>query len=327
MGKLCVVKISEIVENPVALRNVNRESEDYLGLVDSIKTKGFFGAITVRQKEIDGDISYELIDGLHRFTASKDAGIEEINVDIVDLDDDQVLEAQIMANIHKIETKPMEYSQQLLRILTRNPLMTEAELANKLAKSSAWVRDRLSLNRIDNEKIIALVDEGRINLSNAYALAKLPAEEMANFVDSAITQSPDEFVPKCAERMREIRSANRKGRDAKPVEFTPVAFLQKTKDIKEELEKGAIARVLIDSTGATTAEEGFKLCNQWILHLDPESIAVQEAKWNEQQELKKKKKAERDAKRKADKAEKAAKEAADAEAIADENTQHTQTAA
>ena len=40
-----------------------------------------------------------------------------------------MLEAQILANIHKIETKPMEYSAQLKRILSRNPLMTEAELA------------------------------------------------------------------------------------------------------------------------------------------------------------------------------------------------------
>ena len=51
MGKLATIKISEIRENPVALRTVNRQSEDYLGLVGSMEQSGFFGAITVRKKK------------------------------------------------------------------------------------------------------------------------------------------------------------------------------------------------------------------------------------------------------------------------------------
>ena len=188
MGKLATIKISEIRENPVALRTVNRQSEDYLGLVASIEQKGFMGAISVRpQKDAEsGEEYYELIDGLHRFSAAKDAGISEINVDIIPLSDDLVLEAQILANIHKIETKPAEYTQQLKRILARNPLMTEAELAMKLGKSSSWIQQRLSLTKIENEEIISLVNEGKIGLANAYALAKLPIEEQTQFVDRAI---------------------------------------------------------------------------------------------------------------------------------------------
>ena len=158
MGDLRKVAVSEIRENPVALRTVNRESEDYLGLVDSIKTKGFLGAITVRPKKDaeTGADYYELVDGLHRFSASRDAGIEEINVDVVSLDDDQTLEAQIMTNIHKVETRPIEYSRQLTRILARNPLMTEAELATKLGKSAQWIAERLGLTKISNANIQTL---------------------------------------------------------------------------------------------------------------------------------------------------------------------------
>ena len=41
MGDLRTILLSTIRENPVALRNVNRKSDEYKGLVDSIRQKGF----------------------------------------------------------------------------------------------------------------------------------------------------------------------------------------------------------------------------------------------------------------------------------------------
>jgi ParB/RepB/Spo0J family partition protein len=326
MPNLITVALASIVENPVALRAVNRESEDYLGLVDSIREKGFLGAITVRPTKVfdPENPTYELLDGLHRFNAAKDAGIDTINVDVTDFDNAAALEYQIMANVHKIETRPMEYSKQLLRILALNPLMTESELATKLGKSAQWIKERLQLTKIDNPNIKALVDDGKICLSNAYALAKLPAEEMASFVDQAMTLGPDEFVPRCNERVKEIRAAKRQGADKAPPSFTPVAHIQKTKDIKSELETGAIGEALIASTGATTAMDGWTLGIQWVLHMDPESVKVQEAQWNEQQAERERKKVEAKAKKAKERAEKAAAEAAAAEEAAkeiDENTE------
>ena len=317
MGEVKKIAIAEIRENPVALRAVNRQDENYLGLVESIKTKGFMGAITVRAK-IDPETKanfYEVVDGLHRFCASKDAGVTEINADIVSLDDDQTLEAQIMANIHKIETRPVEYSRQLLRILSRNPLMTEIELAQKLGKSAQWIRERLGLTKISNNDIAELVNEGKIKLANGYALAKLPPEEMADFVDRAMTLPPDEFVPAATARLKELRDAKRKGTDASASEFAPVAFMQKMKDVKDELDKGAIAQSLC--AGLSSPADGFKMAVQWMLHLDPRSVEVQKAK----DDARKKQRAEAQNKRllesadkKAEKAKKAAEEAEKAKA-------------
>ena len=120
MGELKTVSLKSIRANKVALRQVDRTSEGYLGLVDSIKLKGFSGAITGRPAKdaTTGEDYYEIIDGLHRWSACKDAGVTEINIDIHDLDDDQVLEAQVMANLHRIETKPADYARQLKRMLT-----------------------------------------------------------------------------------------------------------------------------------------------------------------------------------------------------------------
>jgi ParB/RepB/Spo0J family partition protein len=317
MGDLRQIALVDIRENPVALRAVNRQDENYLGLVESIKTKGFMGAITVRAKT-DPETKasfYELVDGLHRFCAAKDAGLNAINVDVVSLEDDAVLEAQLMANVHKIETRPVEYSKQLLRILSRNPLMTEVELANRLGKSAQWIRERLGLTKISNKDIAELVNEGKIGLANAYALAKLPPDEMADFVDRAMTLAPDEFIPAANSRLKELREAKRQGKDADQAVFQPVAFMQKMKDVKDELDKGIVATALCQ--GLSTPAEGFKTAIQWMLHLDSRSVEVQKGKEDarrKQREEAKQKRLVETADKKAERAKKAAEEAEKAKA-------------
>lgn len=306
------IAISTIQENPVALRTVDRQSEDYMGLVDSIKTKGFLGAISVREKtdKATGSNYYELVDGLHRYNAAKDAGCEMVNANIVSMDDGQVLEAQIMTNVHKIETKPVEYSRQLLRILSMNPLMTEAELASKLGKSPQWISQRLGLNKITNQEIASLVNEGRVTLANAYALAKLPPEEMADFVDRAMTEAPDTFVPTVQTRVKEIKDAKRKGQATAPKTFVPVAHMQKMADIKSEMDDAENGMILIRQTKVATPKDAWKLALEWILHLDPISVSVQQAKYDERELAKAESKKKRDDLRAAKKAEKVAAEAA-----------------
>jgi ParB family chromosome partitioning protein len=304
---LKVIPLNAIRENQVALRTVNKQSEDFLGLCESIRQKGFMGAISVREKNDPetGENFYELVDGLHRYTAAKEVGLEEINVDVVSLDDDQVLEAQIMANIHKVETKPVEYSRQLKRILMRNQLMTEAELAEKLGKSTSWIKARLGLNKIDNEEVLKLIDSGDIPLANAYPLAKLPPEELPEFIDRAMTLPPDEFNPIVTGRLKEINDAKRKGKKAEEAEFQPVAFMQKMKDIKAEMEAQEIKPILCD--GLQTPQEGFDMALKWVLHIDPKSVEQQRAEDEERKAARKaareKKKKEREEKKKAEAAE------------------------
>ena len=319
-GELKVAPLSQIRENPVALRSVNNKSEEYLGLVESIRSEGFTSTIQVREGKDpeSGETFYELVDGLHRFSAAKDVGLENINVVVVNKNQDDVLVAQIMANIHKVETKPGEYSQQLRRILIRNPMMAEAELARKLCKSPQWIKERLSLNKIENQEIVKLIDEGKIPLANAYALARLPNDEQVNFISQAMTMPAEEFIPLANKRVKEIREARRTGDDAAPAEFEPIAFMQKMKDIKGELEDGKILASLVRATGAKSAQDGFKLALQWILHLDPKSVDVQKSKDDERKKAKDGAKKRKEAERAKKKAEADKKKADESAAVAAE---------
>lgn len=272
-----VIPINKIRENPVALRKVNKTSEAYGGLVDSIRREGVMNPIVVREIKDpgSGDMIYGLVDGLHRFSGAQDAGLKEVPCNVKSMSDSAVLEAQIIANIHKVETRPVEYSKQLVKILAQNPFMTEAELSSKLSKSPSWLRERLGLASLA-ENIASIVDEGKINLSNAYALAKLAKEEpeeVVNYLDKAMTSTPQEFVPLITSRIKEIKDARRKGTDAKPDSFIATPRLRKLPELKNELTNPTVGPLMIRDMKVSDPATAFNLGLQWALCMDPQSIS------------------------------------------------------
>ena len=304
-----MIALSSIHESPVALRAVNRTTQEYKELTDSIRRVGVLSAISVREeKDKDtGKIVYVLLDGLQRFSASKDAGRDTIPAQILTADQATAMEMQVIANAQRIETRPVEYSQQLKRLLNMNPTMTEAELASRLAKSTQWIAERLGLTKLDGA-IGKMVDDGLIPLSNGYALSKLDPEEQKNFISQAQTMPAPQFVPLVSNRVKEIKEARRKGRAAGPVQFVAVARLQKLAEIKAELDNNApTLAALINKAKIKTPLEAAKLAIKWVLHLDDDSIAADKAKDDKRQADEKAAKEKRDADRK----EKKAKEAAE----------------
>lgn len=268
------IPLGKIRENPVALRQVNRNTEKYLELVASIVDQGLLNPIVVRPL-VDPETKeqfYGLIDGLHRYTACQDAGLATIPAHVKSMADADVLVAQIIGNIHRIETRPVEYSKQLQKILAQDPRLTSSILARQLGKSTTWIADRLGLLKIE-ENVSKLVDEGKINLSNAFALAKLPKEEQAGFVDRAITMPPQEFSSTVMERKKQLDKARREGR---PVEtdFVAPVHMRKMKDVKNEFENPRVSFVICKENKLKTPEEGFALAVAWILNQDPTSIAI-----------------------------------------------------
>lgn len=309
------IAVSEIRENPVALRAVNRESEEYVGLRDAIASVGVLNPIVVRQQkeEIDGKITkyFELIDGLQRYTCSLDVGLKEIPAQIIDLDDARTLEAQIMANVHKVETRAVQYAKQLQRIFAANPTLTLAEMAAKVAKSPAWISKLLGLLKLE-KTIQAMVDDGKITVSNACELAKLPPEYQLDYVDQAITMNSEEFVPLVQSRAKEIRDAARQGRAPKQQEFVATPRLQKLSILKAEFENPTIGPELCQRYNVVAGPAGFTLGVAWALNLDPASVEVRKAAAEEKKAALEEEKKQRKAERTKKKAEEAAKLAAQA---------------
>lgn len=289
------ISLSKIRENAEALRTtVEKDSEEYVQLVDSVKKKGILNPILVREIKdpATGDTLYGLIDGLHRFNAAMDAGLTEIPAQIGSLEEGDLLEAQILANVHRIETKPVQYSKALLKILGANPLLTMTELAGRLSRSDTWLTERLGLTKLA-KSIQEMVDNNTLGLTNAYALAKLPEDKQTELLQQAISKSPAEFVPMATTVQKEIAAAKREGRKAETDKFMPTARLQRLATIKDQADLATKVpdqcAVIIGAkaNGITTVEAAIAYALGWTLHMDPESIKADENKWKADKEAKK----------------------------------------
>lgn len=284
------IPIADVREGSEALRGVDRSSPEYIELKDSIKSKGILLPILVREikDQESGRTIFQIVDGLQRFTAMSELGAKAIPANVVDLSEGEVFEAQLIANAKRVVTKPAAFSSHMVKILGQNPMLTRAELGNKLSVSTEWINSHLNLTKL-HPKIAELVDDQKIVVSNALAMSKLPQEEQIDLLDLAQTQSPSEFAARASSRLKEIREAARKGRDPSKREYTPVAVVRKPASIKSEHENAAVFREVLTKVDAKTPEDGWKAAIAWVLQVDPITI-----------ELKKREEMDREQKRAAD---------------------------
>ncbi len=302
---LAKIPLSKIRENKEALRTVvEKDTEEYQQLVQSVRRNGVMQPISVREitDPATGEALYGLIDGLHRFNAAMDAGLSEIPAHVGSIQEGDLIEAQILANVHKIETKPVQYTKALLKILGANPLMTMMELATRLSRSPSWLAERLQLLKL-SKNIQELVDNDTLGLTNAYALAKLPEDKQADMLQQAISKSPAEFVPAANNIIKEINQAKREGRRAETDKFIPTVRLQRLASIRDEHDfavknpEQSKLVVAAKSNGVTTIEGAIAFALSWVLHIDPTSVAADEAKWKADKEAKAKAAEDRKAKK------------------------------
>jgi ParB/RepB/Spo0J family partition protein len=297
-GDLRKIPVNLIDENPsLQMRKVNKSSQKYKELVESIKLKGILNPILVREYKKGDEIRYGLIDGLHRHSGAVDAGLKEIPAQVRNLKDAEVLEAQIIANVQKIETQRVEYAKNLNQILNQNPMLTASELASRLGKSPQWLSQVLNLVKIKHPDIVELVNDNKIGLSNAYALAKLPEEEQPNYVSRAMTESPADFMPLVTERAKEIRDARRQGKNVGEEKFLALAHMRRLGELKKEAQSGGAAKVLLKDQGISDPVEVWKTAIKWAIHLDPQSVEERkqrdEERKRKEREKKEKEKAEK----------------------------------
>ena len=292
------LKDIEVKEN-FSLRGVDPSSEKIIGMAASMKEVGVLNSINVKS-DPDNPGKYILVDGLQRFTAAGLAGLETIPAQISSTTDElTTLTSQFIANVHKVETKPVEYAKQIKRILALDPLMTLTTLANKICRSEAYLLNIMGLTKL-GPKAAELVNSGEVGLSNAYVLSKLPDDEQDLWVERAMTQSPAEFIPSCNERIKQIKEARRQGRAPSPAVYVPVARARKLLDLKSEMDAPKLGTILCKELSSPL--DGYLMGIKFALHLDPESIRQAKEKEESRRKQAEEEKAKRDAEKEAKKA-------------------------
>ena len=118
-------------------------------LSQSIKKNGIIQPIAVRPSKINSE-KYEIIAGERRWLAAQRAGLHEVPIIVLDLDDSETLEVAIVENIQRDDLNIIE----------------EAKAFKRLADEFDY----------DHDKIAKLMSKSRSHISNTLRLLSLPQD-------------------------------------------------------------------------------------------------------------------------------------------------------
>ena len=147
-------------------------------LAKSIKKNGLIQPIAVRH---DKNETYEIVAGERRWLAAQKAGLHEVPVIILDLNDKQSLELAIIENIQREDLNSIEEAKGYDRLIAEFNY-DHRKLSEFMGKSRSHVSNTLRLLSLPAE-IIKLVDEGKLTAGQVRPLVgRFNAIELAHAI-------------------------------------------------------------------------------------------------------------------------------------------------
>ena len=110
-------------------------------LADSIATHGLIQPVVVRQ---DNGGFYSIVAGERRWRASKLAGLTEIPVVILDIDDNKAAELALVENIQREDLNPIEEAM-AFQALAKEYALTQEEISKRIGRSRSAIANSLRL--------------------------------------------------------------------------------------------------------------------------------------------------------------------------------------
>ncbi len=140
-----VVPVDSIETNPNQPRKTF-DPDQLASLEESIRTHGVLQPLVVRQ--VDG--KYQLIAGERRLRASRAAGLVSVPVHVVEFNDQEVIEAALVENIHRSDLNPIEKAQGFKEYLDRYQV-THDQLAKRLGMARTTITNLVALLELATE--------------------------------------------------------------------------------------------------------------------------------------------------------------------------------
>jgi len=163
------VPINDIIRNKFQPRkHFNKESLQELS--DSIKEQGVIQPIVVRpNKTSEG--KYEIIAGERRWLASQNAGLHEIPVVVLNVDDVKSLEVAIVENVQRQDLNPIEEARGYQRLINEFNYNQE-KLSKFIGKSRSYIANSLRLLSLPTD-VLVMVEQGGLSAGHARSLIGL----------------------------------------------------------------------------------------------------------------------------------------------------------
>ena len=154
------ISISSLVRNKYQPRKKFDESS-LEELTNSIRERGIIQPIIVRPSSTGGD-KFEIIAGERRWQAAQYAGLHEVPVVVIDVDNLKSLEFAIVENVQRKDLNPIE----------------EAEGYKRLIDEFSY----------DQDKVSKFIGKSRAHISNCLRLLSLPKEIIELIIEEKLSQ-------------------------------------------------------------------------------------------------------------------------------------------
>ena len=165
-----LVSISDLTPNRFQPR-INFDKEKLKELARSIKNNGLVQPIAVRVDKNHSE-KYEIIAGERRWIAAQQAGLHEVPVLVLDINDNQSLEIAIVENIQRENLNIVEEAKAYQRLIIEFSYDND-QIAKMMSKSRSHIINTLRLLTLPDD-VILMLEEGQITAGQARPLIGLP---------------------------------------------------------------------------------------------------------------------------------------------------------
>ena len=169
----------KINTNKISIKDINRnklqprkyfDKSTLQELTNSIKEQGVIQPIVVRpDKSSEG--KYEIVAGERRWLASQNAGLHEVPVVILDIDDVKSLEFAIVENVQRQDLNSIEEARGYQKLVDDYNYNQE-KLSQFIGKSRSYIANSLRLLSLPQE-VLLMVEQGNLSAGHARALIGL----------------------------------------------------------------------------------------------------------------------------------------------------------
>ena len=200
-----LVSISDLSRNQFQPR-IHFDEKKIDELSQSISKQGLIQPIIVRTAK---DFKYEIIAGERRWLAAQKAGLHEVPVVILELNDTQSLELAIIENIQREDLNAIEEAKGYETLMLKFNY-DHQKLSEFMGKSRSHISNTLRLLSLP-EEVLKMVNEGKrtagqvrplIGRYNAFEIAqsilkdKLSARSIENIIRSVKETESKKLIPK-----------------------------------------------------------------------------------------------------------------------------------
>jgi ParB family chromosome partitioning protein len=176
------VPLARIVESPNNPRRITSKAAD-AELADSVKKMGVLEPLLVRLCTDATKEWLELIAGHRRLAAARAAGLAEVPVRILELSEDQALEAAIVENLQRQDVHPLDEAEGFARLIEHHK-HTVPDVAARVGKSESYIYQRLALRGLA-KKPRELFATDKLTAAHALLLARLQPKDQEAALEQA----------------------------------------------------------------------------------------------------------------------------------------------